>query len=177
MRKYGLLIYKIALLLLLIMLIIMLSFALVKKDELVTEKITLKYFVSSMNNYDKENLKEFVANSENDVLYKNAINSYETYHYEGVQDYKFKVDKYEVFGNGKYQCYFNYYKVPTCDLEHEGRYVNLLVETTTNYKTVIGEAIEVKEKGLLVFIKDGSNGNLFEWKLVRYDHYEIKEGS
>lgn len=175
MKKYGLTIYKSAIALLLLVLIVIFSITISKKDELITENITLKYFEDSMNNYDKEDLKEFVAKSENDILLKNAIQNYEIYHYEGVTDYEFTIDNYEVFGNGKYQCYFNLKNVPTCDLNNEGRYMNYLIDTTTKYKTVIGEEKVVKEKGLVVFVKDGSNGNIFEWKLVRYNTYVANE--
>lgn len=175
MKKYSLLIYKVTVSIMLVVAVVFLSITISKKDELVTEKITLKYFESSMNSYSQNNLKEFVANSENDILYKNAVKMYEKYHYEGVSDYKFIIDNYEVFGNGKYQCYFNFHDTPTCDLEHEGRYMNYLIDTTTTYKTVIGEEKVVKEKGLVVFIKDGSNGNMFEWKLVRYNSYDIEK--
>ena len=174
MKKYGLLIYKIGLSILLVIAIVVFSVSLSKKDELITQNITLKYFENSMNNYDSNNLKEFVAHSENDVLYKNAVKSYELYHYEGVSDYHFKIDSYEVFGNGKYQCYFNLKNVPTCDLNNEGKYMNYLINTTTKYKTVIGEEKIIKEKGLVVFVKDGSNGNIFEWKLVRYNSYIVE---
>ena len=146
-------------------------------DEIVTEKITLDYFEKSMNNYKKENLKEFAADSENDTLYKNLVLAYTHNRGEGITDYTFKIDEFEVFGNGKYQCYFNYRGIPTCDLEHEGRYMNYLVETTTTFKNSIGVTQTIKEKGLVVFIKDGSNGNLLEWKLVRYNTEVIKKGN
>lgn len=174
MKKYALVIYKIALSILLVFAIVVFSVAFSRKDELITENITLKYFENSMNNYNKDNLKEFVANSENDVLYKNAVKTYELYHYDGVSDYTFKIDDYEVFGNGKYQCYFNLKNVPTCDLNNEGKYMNYLIETTTTYKNVIGKEQVIKEKGLVVFVKDGSNGNIFEWKLVRYNSYILE---
>jgi len=174
MKKYGLTIYKTLVTIMLVLAIVVFSITLTKIDELVTENITLKYFEDSMNGYVKDNLKEFVAKSENDILYNNAVKTYELYHYEGVTDYTFTIDNYEVFGNGKYQCYFNLKNIPTCDLDNEGKYMNYLIDTTTTYKTVVGEEKVVKEKGLVVFIKDGSNGNLFEWKLVRYNNYEIK---
>ena len=47
--------------------------------------------------------------------------------------------------------------------------MNYLIDTTTKYKTKSGDEFEVKERGLVVFVKDGSNGNIFEWKLVRYN--------
>lgn len=174
MKKNLLIIYKFILIILVFIMIISLVIILPKKDQLITEYITLNYFEKSMNNYNPDNLKEFVANSENDTLYKQALNVYGTYHYEGVSNYKFKIDKYEEFGNGKYQCYYNYYKEPTCDLMDEGKYINYIIDTTTTYKNVIGKQQTVKEKGLVVFIKDGSNGNIFEWKLVRYNTYIVE---
>ena len=169
MKKYARIIYKVAIAIIVILAIVFASLAYSKKDELVTEKITLKYFEESMNNFNKEELKEFVADSENDILYKNAIKNYEIYHHDTVSYYEFSIDSYEVFGNGKYQCYFNLKKVPTCDVEHEGKYMNYLITTTTKYRTIAGDSFSVKEKGLVVFVKDGSNGNIFEWKLVRFD--------
>jgi hypothetical protein len=169
MKKYGLIIYKVVIATIFIIAIVFASLTFSKKDELITENITLKYFEKSMNNFDKDELKEFVANSENDILYKNAVKNFEIYHHDTVAEYSFTIDEYEVFGNGKYQCYFNLKKVPTCDVEHEGKYMNYLVNTTTEDKTPSGDTFEVKEKGLVVFVKDGSNGNIFEWKLVRYD--------
>jgi hypothetical protein len=90
-------------------------------------------------------------------------------HTDTVEEYKFTIDEYELFGNGKYQCYFNYYGTPTCDVNYEGRYINYLIQTTTKIKYTSGEIVEKKKQGLVVFVKDGSNGNIFEWKLVRYD--------
>ena len=173
MRKYALHIYLISMLLMLILSVVFLSVFFINKDSYVTEHITMKYFESSLNNFNEDNLKEFVAKSENDVLYKNVVNKYQVYNHEGVSDYHFSIDKYEEFGNGKYQCYFNLKNVPTCDLEHEGRYMNYLIETTTTYTNSIGKTSTIKEKGLVVFIKDGSKGNMFEWKLVRYNSYEV----
>lgn len=169
MKKYALIIYKGFVAIIVVLAIVFAALAYSKKDVLVTEKITLKYFEESMNNFNKEELKEFVADSENDILYKNAIKNYEIYHHDTVVAYEFSIDSYEVFGNGKYQCYFNLKKVPTCDVEHEGKYMNYLVNTTTKYRTTAGDSFSVKEKGLVVFVKDGSNGNIFEWKLVRFD--------
>ena len=173
MKKVWLTVYKIAVSFILVIATVCLTIAFFKKDELVTEKITLKYFEETMNEFSEEQLKEFVAKSENDILYKNALRNYELYHHDSVTDFNFKIDDYEVFGNGKYQCYFNLKKIPTCDVEHEGKYMNYLINTTTTYK-IAGEEFEIKEKGLVVFIKDGSNGNIFEWKLVRYDRDATK---
>ena len=169
MKKYVLLTYKIIVSLALVVAIVFVSLTVANLDEMVTENITLKYFEKSMNEFDKEKLDAFVADSENNILYTNALRNYEIYHSDTVVEYSFEINEYEVFGNGKYQCYFNYYDIPTCDVNYEGKYMNYLIETTTKYKTKFGETGEVKEKGLVVFVKDGSNGNIFEWKLVRYD--------
>jgi hypothetical protein len=173
MEKYYLKIYQGFLALLLVLVIIFSCVFLTKSDQIVTEKITLDYFETSLNHFTEEKLKEFSADSENDVLYKNLVNAYSRYRADGISDYQFKIDKYEVFGTGKYQCYFNLKGIPTCDLEHEGRYMNYLLDTTTTFTNAIGEVQVVKEKGIVVFIKDGSNGNPFEWKLVRYNTYVI----
>ena len=174
MKKYVLTTYKIVVLLALIVAVVFLSLTAIRLDEIVTENITLKYFEESMNNFDEEKLNEFVADSENDILYKNALENYSIDHNDTVEFYDFKIDKYEVFGNGKYQCYFNYYGTPTCDVNYEGKYMNYLIDTTTIIKYKYGDEVEKKEKGLVVFVKDGSNGNLFEWKLVRYDRTKSK---
>ena len=39
--------------------------------------------------YNRENLEEFVANSENDILYKNAVQNYELNHYDENKRYFF----------------------------------------------------------------------------------------
>ena len=144
-----------------------------KSDQIVTEKVTLEYFETSLNHYDENQLKEFAAKSENDVLYKNLVKTYTRYRSDSIKEIKFVIDEYEVFGSGKYQCYFNLKNIPTCDLEHEGRYMNYLVTTTTTLVTESGQEVVIKEKGIVVFIKDGSKGNPFEWKLVRYNTYDI----
>ena len=51
--------------------------------------------------------------------------------------------------------------------------MNYLIESTTSYINEIGIKQVIREKGIVVFIKDGSNGNFFEWKLVRYNTYQI----
>lgn len=173
MQKYYLRIYQVFLVVLAVVTIVFSCVFIVKGDEIVTGTITLDYFETSLNNYDPDKLKDFVANSENDILYKNLINNYSRYRADGISNYEFKIDKYETFGTGKYQCYFNLKGIPTCDLEHEGRYMNYLIDTTTTFTNAIGEVQVVKEKGIVVFIKDGSNGNPFEWKLVRYNTYVI----
>ena len=175
MKKYYLRIYQIAIVIVAITVIVFTSLFIARSDEIVTENLTLKYFETSLNNYDKDELKEFSADSENDILYLNLINEYSKHRREDITDYKFTIDSYESFGSGKYQCYLNLKNVPTCDLNHEGRYMNYLIETTTTYTNQVGEKITLKERGIVVFVKDGSNGNLFEWKLVRYNTRNIEE--
>ena len=173
MKKYYLRIYQVSVAILAIAIIIFSSLFIANSDEIITENITLEYFEKSLNNYDERKLKDFVANSENDILYNNLIDVYSRYRGEGSSNYKYTIDKKEVFGEGKYQCYFNLKGVPTCDLHHEGRYMNYLIESTTSYINEIGIKQVIREKGIVVFIKDGSNGNFFEWKLVRYNTYQI----
>ena len=145
-----------------------------KRDELVTSHITMDYFEKVVNKNDETMIKGFVANSKNDILQSNFITALNNnYYYEGVSDFEFKVVNQEVFGNGKYQCYFatsfeNY--VTKCDLENEGRYMNYLIDIEVSYK-LNGEAFIQKEKGLVVFVKDMEKGNYFTWKLVRFDWY------
>ena len=165
--------------------VLLLAFSLVgagylfaNRDELVTSKITMDYFEKVVNKNDDEMIKKFIAKSNNDVLYNNFISTMDNnYYYEGVSDFSFKIKNIEVFGNGKYQCYFaspfeNY--VPKCDLENEGRYMNYLIEMEVKYK-LNDEEITQNEKGLVVFVKDMENGNYFTWKLVRFDRYKISE--
>lgn len=149
-----------------------------KRDEIVTSKVTLKYFSEVVNKNEEEMIKGFVANSNNDVLHTNFVNTLKNnYYYEGVSDFEFEITDYEVFGEGKYQCYFanafeNY--VPKCDIENEGRYMNYLIEMNVSYK-LNNEEVNQKEKGLVVFVKDMENGNYFTWKLVRFDRYKVVE--
>lgn len=173
MKKYYLRIYQISVALLSIAIIVFSSLFIARSDEIITENITLKYFEKSLNNYDENNLKEFSADSENDVLYSELLEVYSRYRSDGITEYKYKIDKYELFGEGKYQCYFNLKGIPSCDLKHEGRYMNYLIESTTSYVNEIGVKKIIKEKGIVVFVKDGSNGNFFEWKLVRYNTYQM----
>lgn len=148
-----------------------------KRDELVTKKVTMKYFEKVVNNNDKESIKTFVANSNNDVLYSNFVNTLDNqYYFEGVSDFDFNIKNVEMFGNGKYQCYFanafeNY--TPKCDLENEGRYMNYLIDIEISYNLKEKE-INQKEKGLVVFVKDMEEGNYFTWKLVRFDRYRVE---
>ena len=149
-----------------------------KRDKIITSNITMKYFVETVEKNDDKRNKSFVAKSNNDVLYTNFSSTMNNiYHYEGVSDFNFKIVDQELFGDGKYQCYFsnafeNY--TPKCDLENKGRYMNYLVDIKISY-TFNEEKIERKEKGLVVFAKDMVDGNYFTWKLVRFDRYKISD--
>jgi len=178
MKKVLNIVWKIVLVLIIVFVLVGSGIVYAKRDEIVTSKITMKHFSEVVNKNDEEMIKGFVANSNNDVLYNNFVNTLTyNYYYEGVTDFDFKITDKEVFGNGKYQCYFansfeNY--VPKCDLENEGRYMNYLIEMNVSYK-LNGEVVNQKEKGLVVFVKDMGNGNYFTWKLVRFDRYKIAE--
>ena len=178
MKRAFNIIWKIVLCLVIVFSLIGSGIVYAKRDELVTSKITMKYFSEVVNKNDEDMIKEFVANSNNDVLHTNFVNTIKNnYYYEGVKNFKFEITSQEVFGNGKYQCYFanefeNY--VPKCDLENEGRYMNYLIEMNVSYE-LNNEEVNQKEKGLVVFVKDMENGNYFTWKLVRFDRYKIVE--
>ena len=149
-----------------------------KRDRLVTTYITMDYFVDTVNNYNEEKVKSFVAkSSRNDVLFNNFLSTLkDTYHYKGISDFKFEITNQEVYeedGNGKYQCYFSS-KVTKCDTENEGRYMNYLIDIDISY-TFEEKVYNEKEKGLVVFVKDMSKGNYFTWKLVRFDRYRITD--
>lgn len=178
MKKTINIIWKSALVIIISVALIASGVIFTKRDEIVTSKITMKQFSKSINDFNRENLKEFVANSNNDVLYNNFVSTLENnYFYQGVSDFEFEIVNYEFFGTGKYQCYFaNAFEnhVPKCDLEHEGRYMNYLIDINVNYK-LNDEEISVKEKGLVVFVKDMEKGNYFTWKLVRFDRYRVIE--
>ena len=147
-----------------------------KRDKIITSNVTMKYFVETVEKNDEKRNKSFVAKSNNDVLYTNFSSTMNNiYHYEGVSDFKFKIVDQELFGDGKYQCYFanafeNY--TPKCDLENKGRYMNYFIDIEISY-TFNDEKIERKEKGLVVFAKDMVEGNYFTWKLVRFDRYKV----
>ena len=147
-----------------------------KRDELITSNFTMKYFEEVVNDFNEEDAKEFVANSNNDVLYNNFVSTLDNnYFYEGVSDFSFKIKDKELFGSGEYQCYFanafeNY--TPKCDLNNEGRYINYLVDIEVSYK-LNGQDVNQNEKGLVVFVKDMEKGNYFTWKLVRLDRYRV----
>ena len=149
-----------------------------KRDRIITSNITMKYFVETVEKNNEKRNKSFVAKSNNDVLYTNFSSTMNNvYHYEGVNDFKFKIVDQELFGDGKYQCYFsnafeNY--TPKCDLENKGRYMNYFIDIEISY-TFNEEKIERKEKGLVVFAKDMVNGNYFTWKLVRFDRYKVSD--
>lgn len=176
MKKTLNIIWKVFLVLVIVFALIGAGVVYEKRDELVTSKITMKYFSEVVNKNDENMIKDFVANSNNDVLYTNFVSTLKNnYYYEGVTDFEFKITSKELFGDGKYQCYFanafeNY--VPKCDLENEGRYMNYLIEMDVKYK-LNNEQVNQKEKGLVVFVKDMENGNYFTWKLVRFDRYKV----
>lgn len=178
MKKTWNIIWKVSLVLIVCLSLVGAGYLYSNRDEIVTSKISMKYFEEVINKNDQESLKSFVANSNNDVLYQNFANTLEhNYHYEGVTDFKFKIVDKEIFGNGKYQCYFaNAFEnhVPKCDLKNEGRYMNYLVDIKVEYK-LNDEEYKNNEKGLVVFAKDMVDGNYFTWKLVRFDRYIIEE--
>ena len=176
MNKFLNTTWKVTLLIIIVFSLIGAGLVYSKRDELVTTNITMKYFEKVVNENDEKMIKEFVANSKNDILHSNFVNALKNnYYYEGVSDFEFKVVDQEVFGNGKYQCYFanafeNY--VPKCDLENEGRYMNYLIDIEVKYN-LNGDEYNQKEKGLVVFVKDMEKGNYFTWKLVRFDWYKL----
>lgn len=178
MKKTLNIVWKIVLVLIIAFLLVGSGVIYTKRDKIVTSKITMKYFSKVVNENNDEAIKNFVANSNNDVLYDNFTKTLNNnYYFEGTSDFKFKITKTEVFGNGKYQCYFansfeNY--TPKCDLENEGRYMNYLIEADVSYKLNDSE-VKQKEKGIVVFVKDMEKGNYFTWKLVRFDRYKISE--
>lgn len=174
MKKYALTIYNLFICLIATILIVSITLLSTNFDKIVTENIILEFFEDSMNDYKEDNLKEFVANSENDQLFINAKKAYLKYNQPNVTDFEFDIDEYESFGTGKYQCYLDFDNIPSCDLKNEGKYANFLIETTTSYKNIYGSEIEIKEKGIVVFIKDPSKGNVFDWKLVRYEAIKIE---
>ncbi len=178
MKKYINIIWKIVLTLVIAIVLVVSGNVYAKRDEIVTSKITMKYFSEVVNKNDETMNKNFVAESNNNILYDNFVKTLNNnYYYEGVTDFEFKITNKEMFGSGKYQCYFanafeNY--VPKCDLENEGRYMNYLIEIDVKYKLNEKEVTQ-KEKGLVVFVKDMGEGNYFTWKLVRFDRYIIEE--
>lgn len=168
--------WKVFLVLLVAISLVLAGYLYSNRDEIVTSKITMKYFVETVNNNDEDQIRNFVANSNNDVLYNNFVSTMNNiYYYEGVSDFKLEVIDTELFGDGKYQCYFanafeNY--APKCDLENEGRYINYLVDIKVSY-TFNEERITRDEKGLVVFVKDMVDGNYFTWRLVRFDRHKL----
>lgn len=178
MKKAISIIWKVVLVLIIVATIIGGTIVYTKRDEIVTTKITMKYFSEVVNSNDEEMVKGFTANSNNDYIYTNFASTLNNiYHFEGISDFKFTITNSEVFGNGKYQCYFstmfeNY--VPKCDLEHEQRYMNYLIDIEVSYK-LNEQEYKNKEKGLVVFVKDMSDGNYFTWKLAGFDRYKLEE--
>lgn len=178
MKKILNIIWKIALILIVGCSLIAAGNIYSNRDELVTSRISMKYFVEVVNSNNEDSFKKFVAKSNNDVLYNNFASTIKhNYYYEGVTNFEFEITDKELFGDGKYQCYFsnafeNY--TPKCDLKNEGRYMNYLVDINVKYK-LNEENFEHKEKGLVVFVKDMEEGNYFTWKLVRFDRYVVEE--
>lgn len=178
MKRTFNIVWKVTLVVIVCLSLVGVGFLYSNRDKIITSQVSMKYLEEVINKNDTEAYKSFVANSNNDVLYNTFSQMIEhNYYYEGVEDFKFKITDTEVFGNGKYQCYLaNAYEnhVPKCDLEHEGRYMNYLVDVKVEYK-INGEKKENKEKGLVVFVKDMVDGNYFTWKLVRFDRYIVIE--
>lgn len=145
-----------------------------KRDELVTKHITTEYFLEIMNSNNQEAVRNFVADGNGDQFYINFIGQLNNiYYYEGVESLSYKITDMEIIGDGKHQGYLSgpleNYKV-IWDEENEGRYINYLINAEVQY-TYKGELKERKEKGLLVFVKDMSEGNYFTWKFVRLNRY------
>lgn len=176
MKKHMYIAWKLILVLIIAFALIVAGFLYSKRDKLITSNVTMDYFEKMVNTYDTKAIEEFVADSNNNVLYNNFVSMINNnYFYEGVSDFNFEVVDKELFGDGKYQCYFanafeNY--TPKCDLENKGRYINYLVDVDVKYK-LNDEVVTHKEKGLVVFVKDMAEGNYFTWKLVRFDRYKI----
>ena len=58
------------------------------RDEIITSNVTMNYFVETVKKNDKDQIKSFVANSNNDVLYNNFVSTMDNvYHYDGVSDF------------------------------------------------------------------------------------------
>lgn len=178
MKKTLSISWKIVLALLISVILVAGGIIYTKRDEIVTSNITMDYFSEVVNKNDEEMIKGFVANSNNDVLYTKFVTMLDhNYYYEGVEDFKFVITDKEVFGNGKYQCYFsNMYEnyVPKCDIQNEQRYMNYLLDIEVSYK-LNNKEVKQKEKGIVVFVKDMEKGNYFTWKLVRFDRYKLTE--
>lgn len=169
--------WKIVLIIIIAGMLILSGFLYSKRDEIITANITMKYFIETVELNNEDRNKSFVAKSNNDVLYNNFSSTLNhVYHYTGVSDLKLEIKNKELFGDGKYQCYFsNSFEdyAPKCDLENEGRYMNYLVDIKVSYM-LDNERIERDEKGLVVFVKDMIEGNYFTWSLVRFDRYKIE---
>lgn len=170
--------WKIFLLTIIAAVLILTGFIYSNRDKIITSNITMKYFIETVELNNEERNKSFVAKSNNDVLYNNFVSTLNNvYYYTGVSDLKFEIKDQELFGDGKYQCYFsNAFEdyVPKCDLENEGRYMNYLIDIKVSY-TQDNERVTRNEKGLVVFVKDMVEGNYFTWSLVRFDRYKIEQ--
>lgn len=177
MQKYINIVWKSFLVIIIAIALVVAGNVYSNRDKIVTSKIAMNYFVNVMESNDKDMIKSFVANSNNDVLHSNFNTMLDNvYYYEGVEDLNFKIEESELFGDGKYQCYFsNAFEkyVPKCDLQNEGRYMNYLLDVEVSYMFK-DERITRNEKGLVVFVKDMVEGNYFTWKLVRFDRYKIE---
>ena len=177
MNKKIILTWRIALVMLISITLIVSGYVFANRDRIVTSTVTMEYFIKTVENNNKERNKSFVARSNNDVLYNNFSTMLDNvYHYEGVSNVEIKVKNQELFGDGKYQCYFsNAFEeyTPKCDLENEGRYINYLVDLEVKYE--IDDEVKTRnERGLVVFAKDMVKGNYFTWKLVRFDRYKVE---
>ena len=177
MQKTINIVWKVVLGLIILGMLITCGYLYINRDEIVTSKITMNYFVETVESNDKERMKSFIADSNNDVLYTNFVSTMNNiYYYEGVADLNFEITDKKIYGNGERQCYlanaFEDY-VTKCDMENKGRYVNYLVDINVKY-SFNGETMNRKEKGLVVFVKDMVNGNYFTWKLVRFDRYKVE---
>ena len=166
MNKKIILTWRIALVMLISMTLIVSGYVFANRDRIVTSTVTMEYFIKTVENNNKERNKSFVARSNNDVLYNNFSTMLDNvYHYEGVSNVEIKVKNQELFGDGKYQCYFsNAFEeyTPKCDLENEGRYINYLVDLEVKYE--IDDEVKTRnERGLVVFAKDMVKGNYFTW--------------
>ena len=138
MKKTINIIWKIVLVVVITFMLIGAGVVYTKRDEIITSNFTMSYFSETVNNFDEEKAKGFVANSNGDVLYNNFVAVLNNqYFYEGVSDFKFEITDKEMLGNGKYRCLFsNSFEdnVSKCYLENEGRYMNYLIDKQSIYK-------------------------------------------
>lgn len=169
-------VWKIFLIILLIASLLGSMFLFINRDKIITKQITMNYLLEIINNNDADKAKEFVAKSNNDVLYHNFVNTLaNNYYFDGVSNFSLSITNMELYEDKKHQCYFSNmfdnYSLK-CDEENEGKYMNYLVDLDINY-SINGEKRNHQEKGLISLVKDMSEGNYFTWKLVRFDRYKI----